>query len=292
MRNISYQRKSAFTLIELLVVIAIIAILAAILFPVFAQAREKARAISCESNEKQIALAILMYTQDADECFPMGAEFPGTQGHQTGPGYTYSQAVQPYIRNGGQSTVGQNGDFQVTGGVWTCPDSPIDQYASYAVPADIMPNWWYTNTTFTFTYPSQGSPSEFPGMIANLSEVPNVTDKVMLFDMGDNAAGGDAQATVFEDNWFWFNSNPNPALGYPAGYTIPTLSDPGGNPTQSNCDQPKGVITFWQGCSFFPRYRHSGLGNFAFTDGHVKAMRTLSWFKNIYTSTKLDNNGL
>ncbi len=63
--------KKGFTLIELLVVIAIIAILAAILFPVFARAREKARQASCQSNEKQISLAMMMYTQDYDECLPI-----------------------------------------------------------------------------------------------------------------------------------------------------------------------------------------------------------------------------
>jgi prepilin-type N-terminal cleavage/methylation domain-containing protein len=67
----SRLRHPGFTLIELLVVIAIIAILAAILFPVFAQAREKARAISCLSNLKQAGLAFAMYTQDYDEtCVP------------------------------------------------------------------------------------------------------------------------------------------------------------------------------------------------------------------------------
>ncbi|HEV2471712.1 MAG TPA: prepilin-type N-terminal cleavage/methylation domain-containing protein, partial [Chthonomonadales bacterium] len=60
----SRAQRRAFTLIELLVVIAIIAILAAILFPVFAQAREKARAISCLSNTKQLSLGVQMYVQD------------------------------------------------------------------------------------------------------------------------------------------------------------------------------------------------------------------------------------
>ena len=60
------SRRQGFTLIELLVVIAIIAILAAILFPVFAKAREKARSASCQSNEKQLMLALIMYAQDYD----------------------------------------------------------------------------------------------------------------------------------------------------------------------------------------------------------------------------------
>ncbi|MGC8834574.1 MAG: type II secretion system protein, partial [Armatimonadota bacterium] len=65
-----HDRKRAFTLIELLVVIAIIAILAAILFPVFAKAREKARQSACLNNQKQISRAMSLYLQDNDELFP------------------------------------------------------------------------------------------------------------------------------------------------------------------------------------------------------------------------------
>ncbi len=84
----------AFTLIELLVVIAIIAILASILFPVFAQAREKARSISCLSNTKQIGLAIMQYTQDYDETAPAGTYQPGLG--WAGQSYAYMKNAQVY----------------------------------------------------------------------------------------------------------------------------------------------------------------------------------------------------
>ena len=101
-------RNRGFTLIELLVVIAIIAILAAILFPVFARAREKARQSSCLSNLKQIATATLMYAQDYDETLPRYY-------HNTPLNYTPQTAIQPYMMN-----------VQL----WVCPSSK-DPYAYY-----------------------------------------------------------------------------------------------------------------------------------------------------------------
>ena len=106
--------RSAFTLIELLVVIAIIAILAAILFPVFAQAREKARQASCGSNYKQTALAILQYVQDYDETMPQAQPNNGawlgayylwnTPANARAGGLnlrnsTWGNSVQPYMKN-------------------------------------------------------------------------------------------------------------------------------------------------------------------------------------------------
>jgi prepilin-type N-terminal cleavage/methylation domain-containing protein/prepilin-type processing-associated H-X9-DG protein len=85
--------RRGFTLIELLVVIAIIAILAAILFPVFARAREKARQTSCLSNQKQIGLAIQMYNSDYDGCYPSV--------YDDGPGFRiiWAEKIAPYSKN-------------------------------------------------------------------------------------------------------------------------------------------------------------------------------------------------
>ena len=105
------RRKHGFTLIELLVVIAIIAILAAILFPVFAQAREKARQASCLSNCKQIGLAVNIYAQDYDETLPnAGPVWPQNAKIPIfNAGYGWGMWVvllDPYIKNRG---------------VWACP---------------------------------------------------------------------------------------------------------------------------------------------------------------------------
>jgi len=106
------RKQRGFTLIELLVVIAIIAILAAILFPVFAQAREAARKTACTSNLKQIGMAFALYTQDFDECFPWAASNLGS------PTTTWYDLVEPYVK------VGASG-FGYTGGVqrtfYVCP---------------------------------------------------------------------------------------------------------------------------------------------------------------------------
>src|SRR5262249_27512833 len=101
-------KRSGFTLIELLVVIAIIAILAAILFPVFAQARESARLISCASNIRQMSLGFRMYSQDYDETFPERRVFVATNVC----GGNWKHLLQPYVKN-----------FQI----FRCPSNPASQ---------------------------------------------------------------------------------------------------------------------------------------------------------------------
>src|SRR5471030_2561519 len=95
--------KRAFTLIELLVVIAIIAILAAILFPVFAQAKEAAKKTSCLSNMKQFSLGSIMYAGDVDDFLVMGWNGSGKVYRDDGSTYRtwfpWTAAIQPYVKN-------------------------------------------------------------------------------------------------------------------------------------------------------------------------------------------------
>jgi len=103
--------RSGFTLIELLVVIAIIAILAAILFPVFAQVREKARAINCVSNLKQMGLGLIQYSQDSDEQMPpawIGWDPDGSKSIGFPGKSRWMDVIQPYVKNTQ---------------IFTCPDS-------------------------------------------------------------------------------------------------------------------------------------------------------------------------
>jgi prepilin-type N-terminal cleavage/methylation domain-containing protein/prepilin-type processing-associated H-X9-DG protein len=97
-QNNPSHRTGGFTLIELLVVIAIIAILAAILFPVFAQAREKARQAACLSNSKQIGTAMLMYAQDYDEQFPSG-RFDPSNPNAADYGKGWAGQIYAYMKN-------------------------------------------------------------------------------------------------------------------------------------------------------------------------------------------------
>lgn len=151
-RRLASQSGAAFTLIELLVVIAIIAILAAILFPVFAKAREKARQTACISNVKQIGLAWMMYVQDNDETFPpnnspaatnsewvlrTGAAFPCKPcrpiNKTTGLPYDPRPFAMPYVKNEG---------------IFQCPSDVGIPTSITSEPSKGMPVWKFEGTSY------------------------------------------------------------------------------------------------------------------------------------------------
>ena len=112
-------KSSAFTLIELLVVIAIIALLAAILFPVFASARAKAREVTCVSNLRQVGMAVRMYVQDYDETFPIFHAYNFKAAGMPGPGEPGHKGVEDQVLPYAKAT-----------GIFRCPDdtgSPVQE---------------------------------------------------------------------------------------------------------------------------------------------------------------------
>jgi prepilin-type N-terminal cleavage/methylation domain-containing protein/prepilin-type processing-associated H-X9-DG protein len=246
-----------FTLIELLVVIAIIAILAAILFPVFAQAREKARQTTCLSNNKQAVLGVLMYSQDYDETYPLGAYDTISNAAVV----MWYDVVEPYIKVGAKGVITPNNVAGRTNPLfWTCPSlanksipmapgDPIPgpfssvNYApslSYMANANLMP--------FLFGA-LQNTVGFFPGKPSSLAATDAPSQVVLIAEgMGYiNATGGDDWQSKCTGLEAGYPPTPVPVLGAAALY-----------------------------CA--GRYRHSGGAIYALADGHAK------WFKGPSTS--------
>lgn len=181
------QKKSGFTLIELLVVIAIIAILAAILFPVFAQAREKARQITCASNMKQIGLALLQYQQDYDESFPItvgeytlsGVWIPvytTNSANWQAPAATWDINIESYTKN-----------MQVE----ECPDDTRSAYLLAPMAGD---------PAGAGAYHSYGLCENLVG--AALGKMPSPAETLMMADAVTGSAG--KRDGFYPGNWWWF----------------------------------------------------------------------------------------
>jgi prepilin-type N-terminal cleavage/methylation domain-containing protein/prepilin-type processing-associated H-X9-DG protein len=246
------MKSKGFTLIELLVVIAIIAILAAILFPVFAKVREKARQTSCLSNEKQIGLGIIQYVSDYDSTFPMACD---TSWHN---GWAF--AIQPYVKSDN---------------VFLCPDD-----SKNAVNPATGPTW--ADLGIAISYPANGTiiwngANTCVGAICmgqtwlkNYAQTDaNMTQPAASIMVGERhndqveAAGAEGNSiyygpgSMFSGNAWW-------------DWSSGTTWDP------SYGEIPNGTLSatapYPLGANGSVSATHTGLANFLMVDGHAKAM--------------------
>jgi prepilin-type N-terminal cleavage/methylation domain-containing protein/prepilin-type processing-associated H-X9-DG protein len=233
---IASQRPRAFTLIELLVVIAIIAILAAILFPVFAQAREKARQSACLSNCNQIGKGLMMYAQDYDERLPKAWYGPpgsatnqpyGTPGH-----HKWMDALYPYVKNQGVFTCpsdSRGNPYLYLGGPNPGSVNGGRNYGSYGMNAA----YWGANDPYT------------PPQASSLAAIAVPADTVWAADTSNTNKDN------FEFHWQFVSNNPvvstaKPRMLMPRGRAYPN----------------NGIIE-----------RHQETTTALWCDGHVKAMK-------------------
>lgn len=241
--------KKGFTLIELLVVIAIIAILAAILFPVFAQAREKARQISCASNFKQIGLAVIQYTQDYDESYPFAMD--GNNWNMV-----WTQSVQPYVKSIPAFYCPDDSNAGKPAGAAGWAGVLLSVGVNGYVGNDDKGNWGFHGVMGFDNAPST------VGAICNLSTITHPSDTIVLADLHSsdvlkNTSWMPGNASVF---------GPGSIIGgLPACWAgaINTCAIPDG--TQTLQAYPNGQ----NGQVSTP---HQGRATFAFADGHVKAL--------------------
>ena len=186
MSHKTIRRKSGFTLIELLVVVAIIALLAAILFPVFSSARESSRAAACISNLKQIGLAFTMYEQDDDEYFPTDYFSSFSPGQST-PGAGYSGVF------GNGRWPWRIGSYVKDTQIYQCPSGQAYSTVEAGTPdADLM-SYWAVGGMF-------GKPGTVDAIPIAMSGVQSPSTQPTLFDDIDQPTGWRDQL-VFRPYW-------------------------------------------------------------------------------------------
>jgi len=244
------MKNRGFTLIELLVVIAIIAILAAILFPVFAQAREKARQSSCMSNLKQLGLANLSYSQDYDEAFVMGVQ-------SSWYAVTWPVLIQPYVKADPTT-------------VFRCPDDPVGikpaglDWAGPRISYVSNGRYGWDNNVKKNKVSGvigPGSPTDYNGGVTTQANVTYPSSTIMLTEREHVWPGA---GTVAGGVYFWGTGVLLSGQNW-WDWVAPGEIPNGSLPAKTNPYDPSG-----QSGAVTPV--HQNKANFAFVDGHVKAM--------------------
>ena len=246
------RQRSGFTLIELLVVIAIIAILAAILFPVFAQARAKARGVSCLSNIKQLTLGMTMYAQDYDESFPQwhwDESYQGGSGNKNNATSLWWNAIYPYVKNAA---------------VYHCPD---DNY-NFTLRQDGAAGWFTSGAAIKTvkglepalydTTISYGSQEPLTYDHPKLAALKNPTETLIISDMATTLTGWEC----------WDCADPNNASNPANSYRLRRAAYPNGTTKSYFWTDPS-----WKGPfdkAWDADGRHSYGNNIGYADGHAK----------------------
>ena len=241
------RTRKFFTLIELLVVIAIIAILAAILFPVFAQARQKAHQAACLSNMKQLGVALMMYTDDYDDAMPPIASPNRPQG-------TWRNLIQPYVKNNqitacGGNPQGKKFEIQDLGR----GNQLVMNYTSYSG-VTCVSGLGRCGFSGSATGLRTRISLLFPAEVILLVESTNSGTRISIDNAGNTTVDG-----VSTPAFMTHPPRQSPTCVGPSNLPI----NP--NPGERTCNSAGALFA-----------GHGGVGNYLFGDGHVKAMRPLA----------------
>ncbi|MBS1707284.1 MAG: prepilin-type N-terminal cleavage/methylation domain-containing protein [Armatimonadetes bacterium] len=251
----------AFTLIELLVVIAIIAILAAILFPVFAQAKVAAKKTQDLSNIKQINLGIMMYSNDYDDLFPRNDYIVPER--PSWAAFTWREASAPYIKSGTPNVSWVNNQPLAMEGIWKSPSEPSNGRYGYGVHRGLMPNQFDWEFGDQYVISSRGQ-----------SSIDKIAETYLITTTGINPDWGSAALGMEVAWWWWGGAQWPPVFGGPtsgAKWDNDTAPCSWGGPTNPSCAMP--------------RYRYTESANVGWVDGHAKNIKkgAFNWCKYVYT---------